>query len=268
MADANMLLAVYGCEAPHDAVPLAHAHVAHALEINPSLAEAYVTRAMLLFCYDWNWAAAEKAFKRGIDLNPAYPPAHYWYGYSLIALGRMLEGEVQMRKGQQLEPLSMIAATFAGFPLYFSRRLDEAIRHFQHAIEMDPNFAVAHVFLGEALYAAGRIPEAVQAGEQAQCISDAPLILGPLGCFYGAAGAREQAEQILNRLQARPHVAAHAVAAVHLGMGHIDDAIDWFESAIEQHSMWVIWLKMEPLYDALRASPRFSGLLAKIGLPA
>jgi hypothetical protein len=51
-------------------------------------------------------------------------------------------------------------------------------------------------------------------------------------------------------------------------MGHIDDAIDWFESAIEQHSMWVIWLKMEPLYDALRASPRFSGLLAKIGLPA
>jgi serine/threonine-protein kinase len=152
--------------------------------------------------------------------------------------------------------------------LYFSRRLDEAIRHFQHAIEMDPNFAVAHVFLGEALYAAGRIPEAVQAGEQAQCISDAPLILGPLGCFYGAAGAREQAEQILNRLQARPHVAAHAVAAVHLGMGHIDDAIDWFESAIEQHSMWVIWLKMEPLYDALRASPRFSGLLAKIGLPA
>jgi tetratricopeptide (TPR) repeat protein len=117
---------------------------------------------MLLFCYDWNWAAAEKAFKRGIDLNPAYPPAHYWYGYCLIALGRLQEGEAQMRKGQQLEPLSMIAATFAGFPLYFSRRLDEAIRHFQPAIEMDPNFAVSHVFLGEALYAAGRIREAVE----------------------------------------------------------------------------------------------------------
>jgi serine/threonine protein kinase/Tfp pilus assembly protein PilF len=268
MADANLLLAIYGCEAPHDAVPMAHAHAAHALELNPSLAEAYVTRAMLLFCYDWNWAAAEKAFKRGIDLNPAYPPAHYWYGYSLIALGRLQEGEAQMRKGQQLEPLSMIAATFAGFPLYFSRRLDEAIRHFQHAIEMDPNFAVSHVFLGEALYAAGRIREAVEAAERAQAISDAPLILGPLGCFYGAAGARQQAEQILERLQARPHVAAHAVAAVHLGMGNVDAAIDWFDSAIEQHSMWVIWLKMEPMYDTLRASPRFSSLLAKVGLPA
>ena len=133
---------------------------------------------------------------------------------------------------------------------------------------MDPNFAVSHVFLGEALYAAGRIREAVEAAERAQAISDAPLILGPLGCFYGAAGARQQAEQILERLQARPHVAAHAVAAVHLGMGNVDAAIDWFDSAIEQHSMWVIWLKMEPMYDTLRASPRFSSLLAKVGLPA
>jgi tetratricopeptide (TPR) repeat protein len=224
---------------------------------------------MLLFNYDWDWAAAEKAFKRGIELNPAYPAAHYWYGYCLTALGRLQDAAARMRQGQQLEPLSMIAAAFCGFPLYHSRHFDEAIRQFQHAIDMDPNFALSHLYLAQSLYAAGRIEEAVKAGEQAQSItSDSALVLGPLGFLYARAGARHDAEEVLARLQARSYVAAHAVAAVYLGLGDVERSLDCLETAVEQRSMWIVWLKMDPLYDALRASPRFDGLLAKVGLPA
>jgi hypothetical protein len=92
--------------------------------------------------------------------------------------------------------------------------------------------------------------------------------MGPMGCFYAAAGARAKAAQIIAELQARTYVSAQAVGTVYLGLGDIDAAIDWWEKAIEQRQMWVIWLKMDPLYDALRASPRFSGLLGKVGLPA
>jgi serine/threonine protein kinase/Tfp pilus assembly protein PilF len=269
MADAKMLLAIYGCVSPRDAVPFAHAQLGKALEINPALAEAHTTRAMLLFNYDWDWAAADKEFRRGIELNPTYAAGHYWYGYCLSALGRLLEGETQVRKGQQLEPLSMIASTFSGFPLYHSRQFNDAIRYFQDTIEMDPNFAVAHLYLGQALYLVGRVHEAIKACEQAQSITpDVPLILGPLGCFYAAAGARNEAERIISKLRARSYVAAHAVATVYLGLGEIEGAIDWFETAVEQRFMWLVWLKMDPLYDALRASPRFSDLLSEVGLPA
>jgi tetratricopeptide (TPR) repeat protein len=269
MADVKLILAVYGCEAPHDAAPFAYAQLARALDINPSLAEAYATRGMLLFNYDWDWAAAEKAFKRGIELNPAYPAAHYWYGYCLTALGRLQDAAARMRQGQQLEPLSMIAAAFCGFPLYHSRHFDEAIRQFQHAIDMDPNFALSHLYLAQSLHAAGRIEEAVKAGEQAESIApDSPLVLGPLGFLYARAGARHDAEEVLARLQKRSYVAAHAAAAVYLGMGDVERSLDLLETAVEQRSMWIVWLKMDPLYDALRASPRFVGLLAKIGLPA
>jgi len=269
MADAKMLLAIYGCIDPRDAVPFAHAQLDKALEINPSLAEAHSTRAMLLHNYDWDWPASFKEFKRAIDLNPASAAGRYWYGYCLSAVGQLTEGETQFRKGQQLEPLSMIASTFAGFPVYLGRRFDDAIRHFQNTIEMDPNFAVAHLYLAQALYLSGRVHEAVKAGEQARSImSDVPMMLGPLGCFYAAAGARDQAERIISILRARPHVPAHSVGTVYLGFGDIDGAMDWFDTAIEQKSMWIFWLKVDPLYDPLRASPRFANLLGKIGLPS
>jgi serine/threonine protein kinase/tetratricopeptide (TPR) repeat protein len=269
MADVRMLQANWGCLAPRDAVPFAHQQLDTALEINPSLAEAHITRAMLLFNYDWDWTAAEKEFRRGIELNPAYAAGHYWYGYCLLALGRLAEGEKHVRKGQQLEPLSMIASTFSGFPLYHRRQFDEAIRHFQNTIDMDPNFAVAHLYLGQALYLAGRVDEALKACEQARSITpDVPLILGPLGCVHAAAGERNEAERIISTLGARNFVAAHAVATVHIGLGDIDGAIDWFENAIEQKSMWLVWLKTDPLYDALRSSPRFPRLLGRIGFPA
>ncbi len=268
MADAKMLLGVWGCISPRDAVPFAHAQLDKALEINPSLAQAHTTRGMLLFNHDWDWAAADKEFKRAIELNPTYAAGRYWYGYCLSAFGRLSEGDAQVRKGQQLEPLSMIASTFRGFPLYHARKIDDAIQHFQNTIEMDPNFAVAHAYLGQALYLAGRVEEAVKACEQASSITEAPIVLGPLGCFYAAAGARSKAERIISKLRARPYVAAHAVGIVYLGLGDIEAAIDWFERAVEERSMWVVWLKMDPLYDLLRTSPRFPGLLSKMGLPA
>ena len=269
MADAKMLLAIYGCIAPRDTVPFAHAQLDKALEINPSLAEAHTTRGMLLHNYDWNWSASFKEFRRAIELNPAYPAGHYWYGYCLSTVGQLSEGNEQFRKGQELEPLSMIASTFAGFPVYLSRRFDEAIRHFQNTIDMDPNFAIAHLYLAQALHLSGRVQEAVKAGEQARSImSDVPVMMGPLGCFYAAAGARDRAEQIISSLRARPHVPAYSIGTVYLGLGNIEGALDWFETAVEQKSMWVVWLKMDPLYDPLRVSPRFSDLLKKVGFPA
>ena len=29
--------------------------------------------------HDWDWAGAEKEFRRAIELNPSYPTAHAWY---------------------------------------------------------------------------------------------------------------------------------------------------------------------------------------------
>ena len=269
MADAKMLLAIHGCIAPHEAVPFAHLQVDKALAINPSLAEAHATLAMLLFTYDWDWAAADKEFRRAIELNPMYAASHYWYGYCLSALGRLSDGLIEVRKGLEVEPLSMIASTFSGLALYHGRQFADAIRHFQNTIEMDPNFHVAYLYLGQALYLTGRVRDAVKACEQARSITpEVPLVLGPLGCFHAAAGQRHEAEGIIRQLRARKYVAAHAVALVNLGLGDVEAAIDWLETAVEQRYMWLVWLKMDPLYDPLRSSPRFPGLLQKVGLPA
>jgi len=49
-------------------------------------------------------------------------------------------------------------------------------------------------------------------------------------------------------------------------MGETDQAFGWFDKAVEQHSFWLVWLKLDPRLDPLRSDPRFRDLLKRVGL--
>jgi tetratricopeptide (TPR) repeat protein len=56
--------------APKDAIPLAKAAATRALELDPMLPEAHSALADSLTIYDWNWAEAERHFRRALELDP------------------------------------------------------------------------------------------------------------------------------------------------------------------------------------------------------
>ena len=138
LADCYHLLNEYGSLPAADARAKAEAAVRKALEIDPSLAEAHATLAVIRDVYDGDWAAAEREYKRAIELNPNYATSHDWYSFYLAEVGRNEEAIAEARRTQEVDPLSPRAYTVACWQFYFTRQYDRAIEQAHKAFELDP----------------------------------------------------------------------------------------------------------------------------------
>ena len=270
LADAYCSLGVIGDVAPGEVFPKARVAAEKALGLDASLAEAHTSLAYVKFSYDWDWNAAEAEFQRAIELNPNYAIAHHWYGQFLRLMGREEDSIREGQKAQDLDPRSLIINVEAGLPYYYSHRYDEALSHFRKALELDPNFALAHNDIGWVLEAEGKYPEAIQEFERAVQISDVAALWSSLGHAYGTAGRRRDARKVLERLReiARQHyVSPSYEAAVHLGLGEYDEAMDLYERAYAERSWAMLWFKIGQYTKLLRGTPRFEALLEKMHFP-
>src|SRR5271155_1980359 len=110
LADTYALLGdwQYAVMTPKEAMPRAKAAAMKALELDDSLGEAHASLAFCLDGFDWNFEAADREFRRAIELNPGYATAHHWYAWHLSLLGRNTEALAEMRKAENLDPLSLI----------------------------------------------------------------------------------------------------------------------------------------------------------------
>ena len=113
-----------------------------AIRLDPTLAEAYPPLGWVHAMYDWDWEAAEREFRKAIELNPRYATAHHWYAVLLIALGRFDEAEREINRARQLDPGSLIINREYASVAFFRRDFDLALQRCRHAVEMDPMFAL------------------------------------------------------------------------------------------------------------------------------
>jgi len=86
IADCYCLMGMYNWNPPKEAYPKAKAATLRALEIDDTLPEAHASLGWIKMFYDWDWAAAERAFQRAIELNPNYATAHNWYAMFLTPM--------------------------------------------------------------------------------------------------------------------------------------------------------------------------------------
>ena len=253
---------------PHEAMPKAKEAAKKALEIDDTLAAAHADMATVYWYYEWNWSAAEKEFKRAIELDPNDAITHEMYGWYLVTMGRVDEGISEARRSQQLDPLQQEHTLVLGWDLYLARRYDEAIEQYRKAIELEPNYWIGYSWLGHA-YAQKRLwPEAVAAFQKARSIED--VIAEPLtglGYVYAVSGQKEEARKVLDELKDRakhPYVSAYLIATTYAGLGDKDQAFASLEKAYEARSWYLTHLKLDPKLDSLRSDPRFEQLVQKI----
>jgi tetratricopeptide (TPR) repeat protein len=142
-------------------MPKAKAAAERALELDETLAEAHASLARVLAAYEWDWAGAEREFKRAIELNPRYAVAHQWYGGYFEARGRHTEAIAERKLALELDPLSLIINFELGLAFYYARDYDRAIGQFQKTLELDQNFRPARMFLPAAYEQKGMYEEAI-----------------------------------------------------------------------------------------------------------
>ena len=242
-----------------------------ALALDERRAEAHAALA-------WNaqqqydWAAAERGYRRAIELNPRYGIGRLWYAMYLYGMERFEEAALQARRAQELEPASAMVQTWAGRAYFFTGRLDDATKAWQMALELDPKYAHCYLALVGSYMARGMPERAIELLRQG--LADIPNeahLLGALAQLYASTGKRAEALQLLRNLQLReasgeilpefPLIWAHA------GLGNLNEAFARLEKAYREHRDRMMWLKVDPQLALLRGDPRFGDLLRHMNMP-
>jgi eukaryotic-like serine/threonine-protein kinase len=241
-----------------------------ALALDESLAEAHTSLAWSLFIYDWDWEGAAREFRRAIELDPKYATAHQWYAFSLASRGRLDEALLESHVAQELDPASVSIRRTLGWVYYYARRYEQAIYHLSRAIEMNPEAGETYRVLGLCVAMQGDLTEAERVLREAIALRGAgPYTIAALGYVLGRSGQRDEALAHLRDLEQRAssgYVSSVAFATVYLGLGDVERALDWTERAREERRGWVAYLRVNPIFDPLRESPRFDALIEKMGL--
>jgi DNA-binding winged helix-turn-helix (wHTH) protein/Flp pilus assembly protein TadD len=268
LADSYIILGNFGLVPPKDAYPRAKIAAEEALKVDADLVEAQVSLAFVKALFERNWPDAEAGFRRAIELNPNYGPAHQWYGVCLAGAGRLDEAVAEVKRAQQVDPLSLTITSVVGWMLYLDRDYDKAIAQEKIALEMDPNFALAHRYLGLAYEQKGMNTEAISEFQKARALSASrPLDSGSLAHAYALAGRTDEALQIINESKKQDiYFPAYDIALIYVGLGHKDPAFEWLDKAVEEHSPWLIHLTVDPRFDPIRSDQRFKNLIQRIGL--
>jgi TolB-like protein/DNA-binding winged helix-turn-helix (wHTH) protein/Flp pilus assembly protein TadD len=271
LADCWLSLGWYGYVSPKEAFPRGKAEAMRALELDDSLAEAHTSLAFANMNYDWDWPAAEREFRKAIELNSNYANAHHWYGDYLSSVGQHEQAIAESRRALELDPLSPIINAWLGWRYYFARQFDRAIDQYRETLEIDPNFVPVHLVLGQAYEQKGMLKEAIAELEKASSLSKgAPLYASSLAHAYAVAGRRSEAETMLHQADERAqhaYVPSFHVAIMYAGLGRKDETIAWLERGYQERSAWMVWLKVDPRFDFVRSDARFQNLLLRLGFP-
>jgi len=267
MADAYNLLAQYGYMLPAEGMEKARAAAKRALELDSDLAEGHVALAAVIEAYDWNWNLAEREYRHAIDLNPALPGAHLWYGMFLRDQGRLDEGMPELRRAAQLAPVSEMTSVNLAYALMSQGNYSSALEQAELAAELNPASVSTQLLLANVYRCLARKTEAQAALARAeQAAGDNPHGLSALVGAYARDGANEKGALLMRRLEdlaKQRYVSPFDLATVSLVMGDEDRALALFEEAYRQRSSGMIFLR-ERSFAKVRQKEQFHLLVEKM----
>ena len=271
MADSYAALGNLSFASPADAFPLARRNALLAIDLDGTLAEPHASLGYVKFYFDWDWLGAEAEFQRAIALEPTWAAAHQWYSIYLLAAGRPVEALREINQARQRDPLSLAINTDLGFHYYYTRQYAEAVKQLQSVLAMKQDFAPAHLWLGRAYQQLDRFDDALAEFNQVEeSLPEWSVAIAARGFVDGVAGRPERAKAVLaelGELAKRRFVTAYGIALVHAGIGENDAAFVWLDKAFAERSNWLMWLRLDPRFDGLRADPRFSEFLGRMKFP-
>jgi TolB-like protein/DNA-binding winged helix-turn-helix (wHTH) protein/Tfp pilus assembly protein PilF len=273
LADAYAMLGFRGGVPSKDALSRAKEAAMTAVQLDENLPEPHASLAFIAETYEWDWATAEREYKRALHLNPGDARAHNWYAGYLMYVGRFDDGIAEARRARELDPLSLPINNALAGRLLVAGREGEALDQIQKTLELNPNFAPAHQTLGWIYLNKSRRDEAVSEFRKAVELSgnnDTGLELD-LGFAYATDGRVLEADKILEKLK-RLHqqglVPAGSIGILYGALGQSDAAFEWLDRAYDERDPELTYLNVPGRrFAPLRHDLRFQELVRRVGLP-
>lgn len=242
-----------------------------ALELDDNISTAHLMLAGLHVDFDRDYNAAEREYKRAIELNPNDGTALVFYAQFLEWARHDFVRPVELcRQAVQVDPTTPFVHANLVFRYYFAGRTSEALAEVKKALAIEPNFWITHWGLGGMLSHLDRHDDAVAELRRAvELTPNNPYVHATLGFALARRGDTREARTILTGLR-KPErgarVAPFCVAEVFEGLGERDSAIVWATRA-HAEGVGIAGMAVDPRFSSLRVDPRFAALLREVGVP-
>jgi TolB-like protein/DNA-binding winged helix-turn-helix (wHTH) protein/Flp pilus assembly protein TadD len=242
-----------------------------ALRADAQLAEAQTALGRVYFWLEWNWPAAEAAFRRAIDLNESYGRAHVMLGHLLSQTGRHAEAIAALRRARELDPLDAMTHAMSAQVAYQAGDYASALEHAKRSTVIDSEFWIAHAQQGLAYEQLGHHEAALGAlGRVSRLPGAKHMTLAAKGHLLATMGrtadAREALQILEDGLRERDrYVPPVAMALVYAGLGERERVFEWLEKAYTVRDVQLVFLTVDPRWAAYRADSRFRDLVARCG---
>ena len=254
---------------PSVAMPEIKKDVTRALELDEENADAHTLLASYYMWYAWDWSASEKEFQRALTLNPNSYMVHEFYAWLQTIQQRTDESLRQARISVELEPLLPEPQTMYSLQLHFAKHYGESLTQVQKAAELDPNYPFVSLIFGFYYTREGKSSEAIKALQKSHDLFAAPWSYARLAYGYAKAGRKAEAGAMLDTLRnqaQKVYVASDIVASVYVALGDKEKAFEYLEKGYQERAGWMVWLRVDPIWDPIRSDPQFEALLKKMKL--
>ncbi len=225
-------------------------------------------RAQALHLLERRFADARAEFLHVLADRPALALAHVGLANVFATLGRLDDALASAARAQQVDPLLPIGPTTEVAVRVWRREYDMAAARGATAVELHPYFSLGRAFYGQALEHGGHLDDALCQYRIASVMSqDLPWLRAFEGVCLVKMGRTHEGRALLDQLdelRRQVHVDAYAMALLRHALGDIDDAFGDLERAIEEHSVTLFSIHVDPNADALRASARYGRLRRRL----
>jgi adenylate cyclase len=270
IADSYTLLCGYHILSPEASISKAKSAAEKAMQLNPTLAEAYEATGHIEFLAGFNWQKAEDNYKKAIQLNQGFATAWQRYALILATQDRFTEALDEIKKAQELDPLSKIINTDVGLIHLLMGNTDKAIDKCNEVLEIDPAFSVALFVQGLAYEQNGKTEFAVTNFQRAiKASNNNPIAKSALGHAFAINGNTTESLEILRELETssnQQYVSPYCLSIIFAGLGKQDEAFTWLNKAVDDRSVWMIHLHFsaDPRFKDLKMDKRFTEILKRI----
>jgi tetratricopeptide (TPR) repeat protein len=272
LADVFTVLSLWSDLPPDQTYPRARAAALEALRLDSTLASPWAVLGDFNAMHAWNWAEAERNFRRSLVLDPNNANTHHWYnGDYLTPLGRGEEIVREALRARELDPLSLTINGGVGRALYNAGRLEDAVGELRNVVAMDTAFPATNEWLGTAYVALGRYAEAIPVLRRA--VDSGVRQSNPLAMLAYAlakSGSRKEAEAIRRELlerQRRGYISPTSLAVLHAGLGDTAETFAWLRRAVEARDPFLVYnYANDPVMAPFRRDARGVEILRAMGL--
>ena len=224
---------------PAEVMPRAKEAALRAVELDPNLGSAHVRLGYVRLFFDWDWPAAEREYRRALEINPSLPEAQLGYANYLATLGHFDEAISRVRQAYLFDPLALESRNEALWIYYFSGRMPETVEQCKKTIELEPAAGLPYAMLAMAYAQMGQRTETLQAAKNAIRLANSPSVITTTASALAHVGQGSEAKQLLSKAleQAKErYVCRFLVADAYVELGDTEKALESLEQGFLQRS--------------------------------